>query len=163
MSKRMLIIGRWCPFHNGHKYLVDSHLNGGTPVCIAIRDTDEKYTAEQRKQMIEAVYPDKKKVKVVIIPDIMGVAVGRGVGYFIAKVPEEVQECTGGGIGERGRRSKRIGARGFETGCWRSWNDALRSGAKKADVVYMPAIIRDEIIRSETEADLDISLIVEGR
>lgn len=94
MSKRILLIGRWCPFHNGHKYLVDSYLNSGAKVCIAIRRTDEKYNHLQRMAMIRAVYPDRDLVEIIVIPDICGVAVGRGVGYFIAKIPEEIEEIS---------------------------------------------------------------------
>lgn len=98
MSKRMLLIGRWCPFHNGHKYLVDSYLNSGIPVCIAIRKTEEKYNIYERIQMISAVYKKEiadGRVTIKIIPDIIGVAVGRDVGYFIARVPEEVEQISG--------------------------------------------------------------------
>lgn len=90
-----LFIGRWQPFHNGHRYIVDSYVNNGKPVCIAIRDTEttEKnpYTSEQVKRMVEAVYEDNDDVKVIIIPDIAQVAVGRGVGYGIMQVPDEIK------------------------------------------------------------------------
>ena len=44
MTKRhkryALFIGRWQPFHLGHKYLVDQELKAGKDVAIAIRDTE---------------------------------------------------------------------------------------------------------------------------
>lgn len=94
MPKSVLLIGRFVPFHNGHKYLVDSYLASGTPVCIAIRDTDEKYSVQQRAEMIRAVYPDFLEVQIAVIPDISQVAVGRGVGYSIARIPEEIEQIS---------------------------------------------------------------------
>ena len=97
--KYYLFIGRWSPFHEGHKYIIDSFVNNGKPVCIAIRDTpkDEKnpYPIEVRKKMIEAVYKDNPNVKVIIIPDIAGVCVGREVGYSIIQVPDEIKFISG--------------------------------------------------------------------
>lgn len=92
---RKLLIGRWCPFHNGHKYLVDSFVNNGQPVLIAVRDTKETFTAWERVTMIRALYPDNDKVLAVIIPDIDQVVIGRGVGYSVVEAPEEIQTISG--------------------------------------------------------------------
>ncbi|MFH1655279.1 MAG: adenylyl-sulfate kinase [Candidatus Omnitrophota bacterium] len=80
-----LFIGRWQPFHNGHKYLIDEALSKGENVCIAIRDTEisvkNPYTAEQRAEMIKRVYGDR--VEVTIMPDIKSINIGRNVGYDV--------------------------------------------------------------------------------
>jgi len=92
--KYTLFIGRWSPFHRGHQYIIDSFVKNGKPVCIAIRDTKisdkDPYTAEERKEMIESVYKDNPLVKIIIIPDIEGVCIGRDVGYYIVEVPENI-------------------------------------------------------------------------
>jgi len=102
--KYCLFIGRWSPFHEGHKYIIDSFVNNGKNVCIAVRDTelDDKnpYPAEVRKKMIERVYKDKPNVKVIIIPDIEMVCVGRNVGYGIIKVPDDIKIISGTAIRE---------------------------------------------------------------
>ena len=36
--KYSLFIGRWQPWHEGHRWLIDQQLNKGRNVCIAIRD-----------------------------------------------------------------------------------------------------------------------------
>jgi len=98
MNKFVLLIGRWSPFHLGHKYLVDSHLNAGKNVCIAVRKSKEKYNPQERVYMIESVFKkqiEDGRVEVILIPDIEGVAVGRDVGYYIARVPEEVERISG--------------------------------------------------------------------
>ena len=94
-----LFIGRWQPFHNGHKFLVDHALSEGENVCIAIRNTEisEKnpYTAEQRAEMIRRVYGGK--VEVIVIPDIKSINIGRKVGYDVNRVdpPEDIGKISG--------------------------------------------------------------------
>jgi len=43
--KYNLFIGRFSPFHLGHKTIIDSFVKNGKPVCIAIRESDDKYPA----------------------------------------------------------------------------------------------------------------------
>jgi hypothetical protein len=94
-DKRILLIGRWSPFHIGHKTLVDSFLKIGKKVCIAIRETEEKFPVSQRMAMIRAVYCDPEQVKIITIPDIEGVAIGRDVGYYFVEVPEDIKVISG--------------------------------------------------------------------
>ncbi len=51
-----LFIGRWQPFHNGHKTLIETVLKKNKPVVIGIRDTEvsEKnpYSTSERWAMI---------------------------------------------------------------------------------------------------------------
>jgi len=86
MIKRAMFIGRWQPFHNGHKWLINQKLSEGKPILIAVRDIppDEKnpFTTEQTVEMIQKVYSEQD-VEVVCIPDIESVNYGRGVGYQI--------------------------------------------------------------------------------
>ncbi len=81
-----MFIGRWQPFHNGHKWLINQKLSEGKPILIAVRDIppDEKnpFTTEQTVEMIQEVYSEQD-VEVVCIPDIESVNYGRGVGYEI--------------------------------------------------------------------------------
>ena len=84
--KRAMFIGRWQPFHNGHKWLISQKLNSGVPVLVAVRDIppDDKnpLTTEQTVEILQAAYVDDDVV-VVTIPDIESVNSGRGVGYEI--------------------------------------------------------------------------------
>ena len=89
--KYTLFIGRFDPFHKGHKYVVESFTNNGRPVCIAVRDTAKKPSAEQRADVIKVIFANNPLVKVIIIPDIEMVAVGRTVGYSIVEVPEDIK------------------------------------------------------------------------
>jgi nicotinamide mononucleotide adenylyltransferase len=85
-----LFIGRWQPWHEGHRWLIDERLKLGKNVCVAIRDIavapHQPWTAEQVQDMIELELRDlilAGQVKVIIIPDIESVNYGRSVGYDV--------------------------------------------------------------------------------
>jgi len=105
-EKATLFIGRFSPFHKGHKYIFDSVLNNGGKIVVAIRNTkvneDNPYTAEQRKKIIETAYAGNPNATVIIIPDIAKVCVGRGVGYEIMAVPENVRLISATKIRQNG-------------------------------------------------------------
>ena len=94
-----LFIGRWQPFHNGHKYLIDEALAKGENVCVAISDTEiseqNPYTAVQRAEMIQRVY--NGKVEIIVIPDIKSINIGRNVGYDvnIVEPPSDIGKISG--------------------------------------------------------------------
>jgi adenylylsulfate kinase len=98
-KRHALFIGRWQPFHNGHKYIIDDALSKGENVCVAIRNTEisEKnpYTALQRMEMIRRVYGNK--VSTVVIPDIKSINIGRKVGYDVNRVdpPSDIEKISG--------------------------------------------------------------------
>ncbi len=85
-----LFVGRWQPWHKGHRWLIDQRLELGKNVCVAIRDVevDDKnpFTAEEVKGNVEKALADlisAGRVKVVVIPDIESINYGRNVGYDI--------------------------------------------------------------------------------
>jgi nicotinamide mononucleotide adenylyltransferase len=96
-KKFALFIGRWQPWHDGHQWLIDQQLQKGQPVCIAIRDVpiDEKnwWEADFIKINLDSRFEKEisaGKIKVIIIPDIDSINIGRGVGYdIIEHVPSE--------------------------------------------------------------------------
>ncbi|MDC0917537.1 cytidyltransferase [Candidatus Marinimicrobia bacterium] len=101
--KYSLFIGRWQPWHDGHRWLIDQRLNEGKNVCIAIRDMlpDESniFTPAQVKDNIESQLSElvsSGRVKVIIIPDIESINYGRGVGYGILEhtPPEQIKKIS---------------------------------------------------------------------
>lgn len=96
-----LFIGRWQPFHDGHKKLIQSVLDEGKNVLIAIRDTEvsEKnpYSVRERHDMIDKAFPDVSRVKIIAIPDIEEVCYGRDVGWGIREIrlDPETEEISG--------------------------------------------------------------------
>lgn len=87
---RSLFIGRWQPFHKGHKKLIGVILKEGGEVLIAVRDTpisvDNPYTIDERVAFIKNEYKKNKNVEVIPIPDIKEVCYGRDVGWGIRRI-----------------------------------------------------------------------------
>ncbi|MCP4762605.1 MAG: hypothetical protein GY870_12565 [archaeon] len=90
-TKYNLFIGRYDPFHKGHKYIIDSFIDNSKHVCIAVRDCESNTSTEERVLAIKSVYKNNPMVKVITIPDIEQVCIGREVGYSIVEVPEDIK------------------------------------------------------------------------
>ena len=91
-SRYSLFVGRYQPFHEGHRWLIQQRLDKGKKVCIAIMDIHDlepeknPYPAEQVKENIDEQLKElvtKGIVKTIIIPPIDSVNYGRTVGYDI--------------------------------------------------------------------------------
>lgn len=98
MKKYSLFIGRWQPFHAGHKALIQTVLDEGKNVLVGIRDTEisesDPFTAEEREKMIKEALP---QVRTIILPDIEEVVYGRKVGWGIREIHlgEEIEKISG--------------------------------------------------------------------
>ena len=101
--KYSMFIGRWQPWHSGHRWLIDQRLKENKNVLICIRevskDDSNPYNPADVKQNIEKELDDlisNKRVKVIIIPDIESVNYGRGVGYEIIEhiPPKDIGEIS---------------------------------------------------------------------
>ena len=112
-----MFIGRWQPWHAGHRWLIDQRLNEGKNVLICIRDIepDEKnpwYSIEVmsnlHKELADLI--DEGRVRVMIIPDIESVNFGRGVGYDIIEhePPTDVKEISATKIREQMREEGKL-------------------------------------------------------
>lgn len=116
-----LLIGRYQPFHKGHKTLVAEAIKRTGQCCIALRDVggiddSNPYEFEQVKANIHAACVEfGNKVKVIEIPNIMDVFYGRGVGYNIEmlELDKEIQKISATKIraGEIGPDGKPLGKR----------------------------------------------------
>ena len=95
-----MFVGRWQPFHDGHRWLIDQKLKQGKNVLICVRDmeTDENnpWNSHQVQQTIEHAYRNYDNVKVMIIPDIESINYGRDVGYEIIEhlPPDDIREIS---------------------------------------------------------------------
>ena len=112
-----MFIGRWQPWHPGHRWLIDQRLNEDKNVLICIRDIepDEKnpwYSIEVmsnlHKELADLI--DEGRVRVMIIPDIESVNFGRGVGYDIIEhePPTDVKEISATKIREQMREEGKL-------------------------------------------------------
>ena len=110
MMKYSMFIGRWQPWHKGHRWLIDQRLNENKNVLICIREVskDDKnpYDPVDVKENVEKELKeliDAQRVKVIIIPDIESVNYGRGVGYDIIEhvPPSDISEISATKIREK--------------------------------------------------------------
>jgi len=87
-----LFIGRYQPFHDGHRGLITAGLKRVGQACVAVRDTcgiDEKnpYRFEYVKARIEhALREFEGQFIVVHLPNITHVFYGRNVGYEVERI-----------------------------------------------------------------------------
>ncbi len=116
-----LLIGRYQPFHVGHKTLVAESIKRTGQCCIALRDVagiDESnpYDFESVKQEIkDACIEFGNKIKIIELPNITDIFYGRGVGYNIEQLElsKELQAVSATKIraGEIGQDGKPLGKR----------------------------------------------------
>ena len=98
-----MYIGRWQPWHPGHRWLIEQRLKIGKNVLVCIRDVEPNSSqpwtadevlinlAEELKDLIE-----EGRVKVIKIPDIESINYGRGVGYEVIEhvPPTEIHDIS---------------------------------------------------------------------
>tara|TARA_Y100001980_G_C14497680_1_gene273995 strand:- start:539 stop:889 length:351 start_codon:yes stop_codon:yes gene_type:complete len=115
--KYSLFIGRWQPWHKGHRWLIDQRVSQGKNVCIAIRDIisdkNNPFNPIDVKKNIEKELDElikKQIVKVIIIPDIESVNYGRGVGYDIIEhiPPQDIKKISATKIRSRLKKEGQI-------------------------------------------------------
>jgi len=115
--KYSLFIGRWQPWHDGHRWLIDQQLNKGKNVWLAIRnvptDKNNPFTPKQvldnlTKELIDLI--QEGRIMISIIPDIDSVNYGRGVGYEIIEhvPPTEINEISATKIREQLRNEGKL-------------------------------------------------------
>lgn len=87
-----LFIGRYQPFHDGHKAIIEEGLRRAGQVCIAVRDTggtdgSNPFDFEYVRARIEhALREHEGRFTVVPVPNIHHVFYGRDVGYTIERI-----------------------------------------------------------------------------
>ena len=83
------MLGRWQPWHAGHQALFERLLEKTGQVCIMIRDTSgtegNPFDAEHVQGLIHNALSEKYdgRYRVIIVPNIVHIGYGRGVGYTI--------------------------------------------------------------------------------
>jgi len=118
MSKQYsLFIGRWQPWHPGHRWLIDQRLNEGKNVWVAIRDVEpnekQPWSAEEIQENIVQELQDliiEGRVIVSIVPDIESINYGRGVGYEIIEhiPPTDIKEVSATKIRKQMRKDGKL-------------------------------------------------------
>ena len=87
-----LLVGRYQPFHDGHKALIMEAMRRVGQVCIGVRNTsgiDEKnpFSFEYVRAQIEhALRGNEGRFVVIQIPNITNIFYGRDVGYSVERI-----------------------------------------------------------------------------
>lgn len=112
-----MFIGRWQSWHAGHRWLIDQALNEGKKVLLCVRDvpTDEKNPWAARDVMVN-LYTELQelvqegRLKIIIIPDIESINIGRGVGYDVIEhvPPQEIHDISATKIREQMRAEGKL-------------------------------------------------------
>jgi len=95
-----LFVGRYQPFHGGHRTLIEEGIRRVGQVCIAVRDTtgvdkNSPYSFEfVRARIEESLREHHGRFVVVPVPNVTAVFYGRDVGYIVEQIevdPETVK------------------------------------------------------------------------
>lgn len=103
-----LFIGRYQPFHEGHKALILEGLRRAGQVCIAVRDTsgidanNPLSFLEVRARIEHALRQYEGQFEIVPLPNISHVFYGRDVGYVVERI--ELDRATEAISGREQRR-----------------------------------------------------------
>lgn len=98
-----LMLGRFQPWHKGHRTLFEQILEKSDQVCIAVRDTQgtsekDPYDFETVRANINADLHDEffGRYTVILVPNITGIFYGRDVGYTVEKLklPDEIEAIS---------------------------------------------------------------------
>ena len=99
--KTGIFVGRFQPFHDGHKKCIEKILETCDRCVVYMRETEatEKnpFDVEKRKAMIRAVFPDEQQVDIQILHDPgahLSVFIGRDVGYELIQLDEQTEAIS---------------------------------------------------------------------
>lgn len=117
MKKYSMFIGRWQPWHAGHRWLIDQRLKEGKNVWIAIRDVEpndnQPWTSQEVMMNIQKELDDliiEGRIFISIVPDIESVNYGRGVGYQVIEhvPPSDINEVSATNIRAKMRKDGKL-------------------------------------------------------
>jgi adenylylsulfate kinase len=98
-----MLMGRYQPWHLGHRKLFEEALNRVGQVCLMIRDVQgwnnsNPFSFEQVKCFIQRDLDPlyQGQYEIILVPNVTQILYGRDVGYSIDKIelPEEIQKIS---------------------------------------------------------------------
>ncbi len=99
--KTGVFVGRFQPFHDGHKRCIEKILQDCSRCIVLMRETKKTeknpFDLEKRKAMIRAVFPNEQQVIIQSIEDPgadLSVFIGREVGYELIQLDEETESIS---------------------------------------------------------------------
>jgi len=116
-GKYAMFIGRWQPWHDGHRWLIDQALDEGKHVLLCIRDVpvseSNPWTVDQILVNLTESLKDiieEGRVQIMKIPDIESINIGRGVGYDVIEhvPPQEIHDISATKIREQMKKDGKL-------------------------------------------------------
>lgn len=99
--KTGIFIGRFQPFHEGHRRCIQHILTENDRCLILVRDTPKTeknpFDLQKRIGLIRAVFPDKERVCIQSIDDPgarLSVYIGRDVGYDLIQLDSATEAIS---------------------------------------------------------------------
>ena len=116
-NRYSMFVGRFQPFHDGHKWLIEQRLKLGKRILIAamdIHDTEPEknpFKIDDVIEKIESIFSkeiEQGLVKVISIPPVESINYGRTVGYEIIEhvPPTEIKEISATNIRKKMRKEQ---------------------------------------------------------
>lgn len=106
--KTGMFIGRFQPFHEGHRRCVEKILEECGQCVILLRDTERSesnpFDIEKRAALIRAQFPDEQRINILSIPDPgcdLTVYIGRDVGYELIQLDKETENISATNIRQK--------------------------------------------------------------
>ncbi|MDC3266426.1 adenylyl-sulfate kinase [bacterium] len=106
------MLGRYQPFHDGHKALFEEALKKTGQVCIMVRSMPQSEKnpfshVKVEREIISKLRNHLGKFIIVWVPNIVDISYGRDVGYSISKIelPEDIQAISATKIREEMRKN----------------------------------------------------------
>ena len=104
-NRYSMFVGRFQPFHNGHKWLIEQRLKLGKKILIAVMDihkTEPKKNPFETEEVIKIISKKMAKqieegiIQIISIPPVESLNYGRTVGYEVIEhiPPEEIKQIS---------------------------------------------------------------------
>jgi nicotinamide mononucleotide adenylyltransferase len=116
-KKYAMFVGRWQPWHHGHRALIDQQLNRGKNILLCVRyvEIDDKnpfsteWVVENLNKELKDLI-DEGKLVIQVIPDIESVNIGRGVGYDVYEhfPPDDIKNISATKIREQMKKEGKL-------------------------------------------------------
>ncbi len=99
--KTGLFVGRFQPFHDGHKKCIEKILQTCDRCIVLMRETEKTeknpFDFEKRKAMIRSAFPNEAIVEIQSFTDPgaeLSVFIGRDVGYELIQLDEQTESIS---------------------------------------------------------------------
>lgn len=99
--KTGVFVGRFQPFHDGHKKCIEKILEDCDRCIVLMRETEKTaknpFDVQKRKAMVRAAFPDEEQVEIQIFTDPganLSVYIGREVGYELIQLDEQTENIS---------------------------------------------------------------------